>query len=37
MKCARNLTGFKRFDEGTKPLVLGKPKIITLTDEVHNK
>jgi hypothetical protein len=22
---------------GTIPLVLGKPKIITLTDEVHNK
>jgi hypothetical protein len=32
------LLGLVRIMEaGTQPLVLGKPKIITLTDEVHNK
>ena len=32
MKCAINLIRFQRVDEGTKPPLLGKPKLITLPD-----
>jgi hypothetical protein len=37
MKCAINLIGFQRFDEGTKPILLGKPKFVTLTDALYSR
>ena len=27
----------QRFDEGTHVTILGKPKFVTLADEIHNK
>ena len=32
MKFAINLKGFQRFDEGTKPPIIGKPKFVQLAD-----
>ena len=32
MKCTKILMGFQRFDAGTKPTLLGKPKFVTLAD-----
>ena len=29
--------GFQRFDEGTKPEVIGRAKFVLLADEIHHK
>ncbi len=29
--------GFQRFDSGTHVTILGKPKFVTLADEIRNK
>ena len=36
MKCAIILNGFQRFDEGTKPTILDKPKFVRLAEAMYN-
>jgi hypothetical protein len=36
MKCAINLIGFQRFDEGTLYTISGKPESITLPDPIYS-
>lgn len=37
MKCTIKWMGFQRFDKGTKPMLLGKPKFVTLTDALYSR
>ena len=37
MKCTIILMGLQRFDEGTQPTPLGKPKFVTLADALCSR